>query len=48
MSGATDHGGLLPPKLEGMCPLLQLFDMRQLYIRDPDNYMPCFQWSAEG
>jgi glyoxylase I family protein len=27
-------------------PVVQPYGMKQLYVRDPDGYMLCFQWAA--
>jgi catechol 2,3-dioxygenase-like lactoylglutathione lyase family enzyme len=27
-------------------PVVQPYGMKQLYVRDPDGYMLCFQWTA--
>jgi catechol 2,3-dioxygenase-like lactoylglutathione lyase family enzyme len=29
-------------------PVVTAYGMKQLYLRDPDGYALCFQWSAEG
>ncbi len=29
-------------------PLVTSYGMKQLYIRDPDNYNLCFQWGVDG
>jgi hypothetical protein len=27
-------------------PTVAPYGMKELYVRDPDGYMPCFQWPA--
>ncbi|HKP70825.1 MAG TPA: hypothetical protein VJV05_16165 [Pyrinomonadaceae bacterium] len=28
-------------------PSVAPFGMQQLYVKDPDNYKPCFQWPTQ-
>ena len=37
---------LLEKGVEAQPPKVAPYGMKQLYVRDPDGYMLCFQWSA--
>lgn len=37
---------LLENGVEAQPPRVAPYGMKQLYVRDPDGYMLCFQWSA--
>jgi len=46
VDGAYAH--LREKKVEAKPPRVAPYGMKQLYVRDPDGYVLCFQWQAEA